>query len=106
MKEIILTQGQTVLVDDEDYERLSQYNLFANKAPNGKYYPCRSIGNKYIKMGRDILNTTMRERAYYLNGNTLDCRKVNLSKTPPTRPSRKGTKTCGCLAYRYYGDQQ
>lgn len=36
MKEVQLTQGLVALVDDEDYERVSEYNWHAIKSTNGR----------------------------------------------------------------------
>ena len=54
MREIPLTQGKTALVDDEDYEGLSQFRWFAHK--NGKtFYAARSMNPGIVKMHRFIL---------------------------------------------------
>ncbi len=58
MKEILLTQGKTALVDDEDYEYLNKFKWNARKAKQ-TYYAKRTvrIDNKYktIYMHRLIL---------------------------------------------------
>lgn len=63
MKEIQLTQGKIAIVDDEDYERLIQYNWYAHKNRytfyaarhtyiDGKVRPDKPI----IRMHREIMN--------------------------------------------------
>lgn len=58
MKEIILTKGQVALVDDDDYEWLSQIKWCAHKDKNTFYGQAqRKIGNKraHLSMHREIL---------------------------------------------------
>ncbi len=97
MKEIILTQGKIALVDDEDYEKLSQMSWHAwyNKN-NDAFYAHHSVYNKnkipnIIRMHRYILG--MKDGGLHvdhINGNTLDNRKCNLR--PATR-SQNTTNT-------------
>lgn len=78
MKEIKLTKNQTCIVDDNVFEAFSKYRWYA-EGRNGKYYACRRVGNKIVKMHRIILGVDNPKIAVdHINGNTLDNRIVNL----------------------------
>jgi hypothetical protein len=83
MKEIPLTQGMVALVDDEDFERLSQYKWYAWKSGNA-FYATRNITLRkgvqgQMKMHREILNLTDRKiYCDHINHNGLDNQKHNL----------------------------
>lgn len=81
MKEIQLTQGKVVLVDDENYERLNQVKWCALLS-RGKYYAVRGIYKKgkikRIYMHREIINVPCGIYTDHINGDTLDNRKENL----------------------------
>ncbi len=51
MKEINLTQGKVALVDDEDYEKVSQFKWFAIRQRH-HWYAGRSIPDKTKKSGQ------------------------------------------------------
>jgi hypothetical protein len=53
MKEIQLTQGKVAIVDDEDYEYLSQWKWHARES-RYTWYAARHDGNKMISMHRAI----------------------------------------------------
>lgn len=81
MKEIPLTQGKVVLVDDDDYEKLNQFNWFAHWSGWG----WRALRNKWVNgkgetifMHREILNAPKGTQVDHINGNSLDNRKENL----------------------------
>jgi DNA-binding XRE family transcriptional regulator len=87
MKEIILNSGAIALVDDEDYEIVSQYKWQEAKAiREGKYYTsyalAKSCGSnktrKTISMHRLIMNTPAQLVVDHINHNGLDNRKENL----------------------------
>jgi hypothetical protein len=79
VKEITLSDNTSVLVDDDDYERLSQWKWSANgngyAVRNERYEP-----KKYRKqyLHRAIMNAKPGEIVDHINGNTLDNRKDNL----------------------------
>ncbi len=86
MKKIPLTQGKVAIVDDEDYEELSQFKWFAQKEPC-TYYAARRIylGNgaknpkqKTIRMHRLLMNAKKKQEVDHINGNGLDNRKSDL----------------------------
>lgn len=79
MKEIKLSkqgkhQGRYVaIVDDEDFERLNEYNWFYTKGR-----ACRVENRKHIAMHNEIMNTPIGKEIDHINRNALDNRKVNL----------------------------
>ena len=79
MKQIPLTQGQVALVDDEDYERVSQYKWCASWYPHiCSWYACRShIGGQEPYLHRVIMDAKPDEQIGFF-GSTLDCQKENL----------------------------
>lgn len=78
MREIIITRGQVVIVDDDDFEYLKNHSWHC--CNNG--YACRSakINGKYttIKMHRVITNAPEWLEVDHINHNRLDNRKGNL----------------------------
>jgi hypothetical protein len=80
MKEIQLTQGKIAIIDDEDYEFLSQWKWCYYKTG----YAIRSAYNKETKrrysilMHRVIMHTPDGMDTDHINHNTLDNRKSNL----------------------------
>lgn len=95
MKEIRLTQGKVAIVDDEDFERLSEINWhFAGgyarrnkRLENGK--------RRMEFMHRIIAETPDGMFTDHINGNALDNRKCNLrnvSKAENAKNARKKAK--------------
>jgi hypothetical protein len=64
MKEIVLNNGMRTLVDDADYEFLSQWKWKAKRYNNktGKYFACRNVTvnhrSEFLAMHRAILGLT------------------------------------------------
>ena len=83
MRKIQLTEGLEVLVDDADYAELSQYNWYARRCEDGRYYVTRSYTEnrvqKKIDMQRHLIKYA--EVVRFINGNGLDCRRSNLKET-------------------------
>ena len=84
MKTILLTQNKIALVDDRDYEQLSQYKWYAKNEGN-TWYAVRGSKKldgkgkqKLIRMHREIMNTQKGVMVDHRNGNGLDNRKENL----------------------------
>jgi hypothetical protein len=82
MKEIILTQGKTALVDDEDFEELYKYKWHADKH-GSIYYAVRSININYkikhILMHRQIFGITDKKIFIdHIDHNSLNNQKSNL----------------------------
>lgn len=88
VKKIPLSQGQHAIVDDDDYEKLSQFNWCAQYNTKTKsYYAIRSkcLGyfsgkqkKKTLRMHRVILNAPVGTTIDHINHNTLDNRKSNI----------------------------
>jgi len=82
MKIIKLTQGKMALVDDEDYEYLSQFkwHVVFNKTD---YYAVRwthgsHASRKSVFMHREIMETTKGMEVDHIDHNTLNNQKYNL----------------------------
>lgn len=75
MKRIVLTQEKSALVDDEDFEALSQWNWIAVKI--GKtYYATRSIEPRYLH--RVLMKPAKRMCVDHIDGDGLNNQKSNL----------------------------
>jgi hypothetical protein len=83
MIEIPLTQGQVALIDDEDYDLVSQYKWYAHKECY-TWYACTNIPgrkgkeNCALKMHRLIMDVEAGQLVDHINRNGLDNRRKNL----------------------------
>lgn len=83
MKEIKLTQGKLALVDDQDYERLSQWRWYAQNTRSG-FYAVRKIGYPdgsavCILMHRYVLGVADKTlKVDHRDKNTLNNQRENL----------------------------
>lgn len=77
MKYVELTQGKVALVDDEDYEYLSQWKWCATKSRHC-YYAERREKGKHIKMHRILMGVESGVLVDHINGEGLDNQKHNL----------------------------
>jgi len=79
MKKIPLTQGKFALVDDEDFEKVSQFKWNAYQNGNS-YYACRcqKQTRKTIYIHRAIVNCPKGLVIDHINHNGLDNQKNNL----------------------------
>jgi len=85
--EIQLTKEQIAIVDDVDYEYVSQFKWYAMKTKSG-YYACRTFNENGIRhtelLHRVILASLLGrllekgEECDHVNGNTLDNTRNNL----------------------------
>ena len=82
-KEIPLTRGQVAVVDDDDFDFLSQWSWQAERKivlGTPVYYARRPQGRDAIYMHRAIMKlaSTDPRKVDHINGNRLDNRKTNL----------------------------
>lgn len=86
MRLIPLTQGKFAIVDDEDYEYLSQFKWYAGKSRK-TYYAQRGAwidGElKTVKMHHVIMGKKPGFVVDHINGNGLDNRRENLRLVTP-----------------------
>lgn len=80
MKKIKLTQGKYALIDNEDFELVSQYKWMLDNngyATTWKYIP-KYKNNRFTAMHKIILRYNKKLRCDHKNENKLDNRKSNL----------------------------
>lgn len=77
-KEIPLTRGQCAIVDDEDYERMSQYKWICN----AQGYAMRTSRENDVKIGvymhKEVMNIREESHVDHIDGNPLNNQKSNL----------------------------
>ena len=84
MKQIPLKQGKHTIVDDEDFEYLSQWKWhlmtvgYAARHRRKGDYGWRNYNTGIVYMHRVILNTPEGKHTDHINGNKLDNRRSNL----------------------------
>jgi len=80
MKKISLTQNKITLVDDKDYDWLSQWKWCAKESGGNKFYAIRRkpIIGTHIYMHKQIMDALSNVEVDHINGDTLDNRKSNL----------------------------
>ena len=76
MREIPLTDGKVALVDDEDYDWISQWCWRFYDLAGG--YAARVENSRWILMHRVIMQAGKGVLIGHRNGNTLDNRRANL----------------------------
>lgn len=75
-----LTQGQTAVVDAEDYEMVSQHNWFAAKVNRSGFYALRyqTENRQPLAMHRSLMGVTSPISIDHVDGDTLNNRRSNL----------------------------
>ena len=110
MKKIPLTQGKFALVDDEDFERVSQFKWHANrriyKKNNTQYtfYASTIIykNNKrlYLRMHQFIMGVQNGYEADHKDGNGLNNQKSNLRRATHSQNLANQKKSRGKSKYK------
>jgi hypothetical protein len=81
LKEIPLSRGYIAIIDDEDFDLVSQYKWFAVKNRHVVYAYTTNKTNKkpvFLRMHSLILNAQPGQQVDHINGNGLDNRRCNL----------------------------
>jgi len=80
-KQIPLTRGYVAIVDDDDFDEVSQYKWHA-VTKGGFPYAVRGVGKRpnrgKVSLHRVLLNAPDGMEVDHRNGDTLDCRRENL----------------------------
>ena len=100
-KELPLTQGRVAIVDDEDFERLSQYrwryNVYAKRSlPRAAGQP-----QKAMYLHREIMQPPAGMEVDHINGDRLDNRRSNLRVC--TRAENQANRKAQAGSSRYKG---
>lgn len=101
MKEIRLTKGQVALVDDEDYDWLTQWKWHAHQRHDKKFVAQAKINGQCVNMHRVILNTPEGMQTDHIDLNTLNNQRSNLRTCSNTQNSmNRGKRTGGKSQYK------
>lgn len=90
MKEIPLTQGRVVIVDDEDYEGLARYKWHALRSRR-TWYACRDTQGKTLYIHRVILGAGV-EQVDHIDGDGLNNQRANLRLCTPSQNHTNAAK--------------
>lgn len=90
MKTIKLKSQDLVIIDDEDYEKVSQFKWFADKRLRTIYAKRNTPFRIYLH--RFLLNPTKTQEIDHINGNGLDNRKSNLRVSTHSQNKRNSKK--------------
>lgn len=95
MKEFTLTCGATILLDDEDYDRLPKTGWYLSKKEKNNSNTDYAVHDTYGKMHRWVLGMMLNENQDYvvdhINHNGLDNRKENLRLVTTSQNKRNIT---------------
>jgi len=104
-KTIPLTQGKVAIVDNADYEWLTQWKWYAAKGTS-THYARRSVWEngktRDIQMHRIILNASSGMEGDHINGDGLDNRRSNLRVSTQGQQAMNRRKQAGCSS-KYKG---
>mgnify|MGYP001619698141 CR=1 FL=1 len=80
MKHIQINLGQTIVIDDDDFERVSHHRWFTwfDKRKQKYVCPLTQIKDKHTVLSRFLLNAPKGLQVDHINKNVLDNRKINL----------------------------
>jgi hypothetical protein len=101
MKEMKLTKGKVMIVDDDMYEYLSQWKWQA-LSTNGKWYAYRNSGRRAIYVHRLVADAPDGVKVDHKNGNGLDNRRENLRLATGSQ-NAQNSKVCSRNKLGYKG---
>lgn len=78
MKQLQLTQGKVVMLDDEDFALVSKYSWCVSRKAYNNYAVVRREGNKIIYLHRLLMNTPQDQVVDHIDGNDLNCQRSNM----------------------------
>lgn len=99
MKEITLTQNQVALIDDEDFDLISQHKWYTQKTRFSNY-AMATIEKKHVMMHIFLLGKKEGKVIDHINGNGLDNRRKNLRFCSIAENVRNAHRTCGKSKYK------
>lgn len=99
MKEIPLTHGKVALVDDSDFDCLSQYNWFY-RTDGKREYAVRNTGKTKMLMHVELLGKKASLVIDHINGNGLDNQRCNLRHVSQSINVINSRKRPGISKYR------
>lgn len=103
-KELKNKDGFTLLLDDDDYDRLSRYAWRANIHKGSKPYFGRRLSNgNIILIHREILDAPDGFLVDHINGDTCDNRKANLRIATHSQSQQNKGKTLRPTSSQYKG---
>lgn len=104
MKYISLTQNKFAIVDDEDFEWLTQWKWYAQKSMNTYYVyahpPCIDGKQLAILMHREIMKAPKGIDVDHRNHNGLDNQRHNLRVCTRSQNQQNRQITCGISKYK------
>ena len=99
MRLIPLTQNRVALIDDINYELISQYKWYAQKVGHA-YYAMRNCKKKVICMHREILNVSKGKQTDHKDWNGLNNCKSNLRIATSAQNNANRRKTYGTSKFK------
>lgn len=90
-KKILLTQNKFAVVDDDDFEYLSQFNWDTKKS-RGTFYARRFLSGKRIMMHNEIMKPTSGMFVDHIDGNGQNNQKSNLRICTFAQNNRNASK--------------
>jgi hypothetical protein len=105
MRTITLTRGMVAIVDDEDFEALSQFKWTASKSDT-RYYAMRAQGprtaQKFYYMHRVVIGASKGQVVDHIDGDTLNNTRANL-RIVTTRQNAMNTRSHCDAASQFKG---
>jgi len=78
MRTIFLYSGEEVLVDDEDFQRVSAHRWYASRSRRGYLYATSTIDGKWVGIHRFITSAEKGRVVDHVDGNGLNNTRSNL----------------------------
>lgn len=99
-KFILLTKDRYAIVDDEDYDFLSQWKWHINTGYAARMSPLVNKKRSVILMHRIIMSASDDKHVDHINGNRLDNRRDNLRICTRSENMMNREKKCGSSKYK------